>query len=186
VYEEPLEAFKADLEDQYEYASEEIDPAFPEPKGKPIATSIFFDSDHAHATETRRSISGLLVMVWSTPVSWMSKHQGAVATSTYSAEFCAMRLATDAAIAIWYMLCSLGIPVNEPTKLFGDNLGVIQKASMPEATLQKKHTAISFHRVKECVAAKIIEPHKIDGEDNLLTSSPSLLMVPHSNIMHGI
>ena len=97
-----------------------------------------------------------------------------------------MRLATDAAIAIWYMLCSLGIPVNEPTKLFGDNLGVIQKASMPEATLQKKHTAISFHRVKECVAAKIIEPHKIDGEDNLLTSSPSLLMVPHSNIMHGI
>ena len=64
------------------------------------------------------------------------------------------------------MLCSLGIPVNEPTKLFGDNLGVIQNVSMPEATLQKKHTVISFHRVRECLAAKIIEPHKIDCKDN--------------------
>ena len=78
-------------------------------------------------------------MVGSTPVSWMSKHQGAVATSTYIAEFCAMRLTTEEAIKTWCMLCSFGIPVNEPTKLFGDNIGVIQNASMPEATLQKKH-----------------------------------------------
>jgi hypothetical protein len=68
----------------------------------------------------------------------MSKRQGAVATLTYSAEFCAMRLDTEEAITISYMLRSLGIPVNEPTKLFGDNLGVIQNASMHEATLQKK------------------------------------------------
>ena len=87
-----LEEFKADFEDQYEYASEEIDLAFPEPKGKPIATSIIiFDSDHAYDTENRRSISGVLVVAGSTPVSWMSKCQRAVATSTYSAEFCAMR-----------------------------------------------------------------------------------------------
>jgi hypothetical protein len=158
VYEEPLKEFKADFEDQYKYAKEEIDPAFPEPKGKPIATSVFFDSDHAHDIETRRSISGILVVVGSTPVSWMSKRQGAIATSTYSAEFCAMRLATEEAIAIRYMLRSLGIQLDGPTKLFGDNMGVIQNASMPEATLQKKHTAISFHHVRECVAAKIIAP----------------------------
>ena len=69
-----------------------------------------------------------------------------------------MRLATEEAITIRYMLTSLGIPVTKPTKLFGDNLGVIQNASIPEATLQKKHTAISFHRVRECNAAKIIAP----------------------------
>ena len=141
-----LEEFKADFEDQYEYASEESDPGFPEPKEKPIGTSIFFDSDHAHDTETRRSISGVLVVVGSTPLSCMSKCQGAVATSTYSAEFCAMRLATEEAITIQHMLHSLGIPVSEPAKLFGDNLGVIQNASVPEATLQKKHTAISSVR----------------------------------------
>jgi len=50
VYEQPLEDFKADFEDQYQYATEELDPAFPEPKGTPIATTIFFDSDHVHDT----------------------------------------------------------------------------------------------------------------------------------------
>ena len=48
-------------------------------------------------------------MVGSTPATWM-----------ISAEFCAMRLATEEAITIWYMLCSLGIPVNEAEKLFGE------------------------------------------------------------------
>ena len=166
VYEQPLQEFKANFEDQYQYATKELNPAFPEPKGTLIATTIFFDSEHAHDTETRRSISGVLVVVGSMPVSWMSKHQGAVATSTYSAEFCAMCLATEEAITIHYMLRSLGIPVTEPTKMFGDNLGVIQNASMPEATLQKKHTAIFFHRVRECVAARVIAPYQIDGKDN--------------------
>ena len=147
VFEIPLEEFEADFEDQYRDAYEEIDPAFPVPKGKPLCTCIFFDSDHAHDTKTRRSITGVLVVVGSTPVSWMSKRQGAVATSSYGAEFCAMRTATEEAISIRYMLRSLGIPVTEPTKLFGDNLGVIQNASMPEASLVKKHVAIAFHCV---------------------------------------
>jgi hypothetical protein len=145
VFSEPLDEFVADFEDQYKDVCEEMDPAFPEPKGESLATSIFFDSDHAHDTKTRRSITGVLVVVGSTPVSWLSKQQGAVETSTYSAEFCAMRTATEEAIAIRYMLWSLGIPVDKPTKLFGDNLGVIQNASMPEANLHKKHVAISFH-----------------------------------------
>ena len=166
IYEQPLTEFKADFEDQYRYAKEEIDPGFPEPKGKPLATTIFVDSDHAHDTVTRRSITGILVVVGSTPVSWMSKRQGAVATSTYSAEFCAMRTAAEEAISIRYMLRSLGVPVVEPTKVFGDNLGVIQNASCQDAILQKKHVAIAFHRVWECVAAKIIAPYHIGGKDN--------------------
>ena len=166
VFEVPLEKFEADFEDQYKDAYEEIDPAVPIPKGKPLCTSIFFDSDHAHDKKTRKSITGVLVVVGSTPVSWMSKRQGAVATSSYGAEFCAMRTATEEAVSIRYTLRSLGIPVNEPTKLFGDNLGVIQNASMPEANLVKKHIAIAFHFVRECVAAKIIAPYKISGKDN--------------------
>jgi hypothetical protein len=166
VMAEPLEKFKADFEDQYKDAYEELDPAFPKPMGTPLSTSIFFDSDHAHDTKTRRSITGVLVVVGSTPVSWISKRQGAVATSTYSAEFCAMRTATEEAIAIRYKLRSLGIPVDKPTQMFGDNLGVIQNASMPEANLVKKHVAIAFHSVRECVAAGIIAPYHIDGKDN--------------------
>jgi len=95
-----LQEFKANFEDQYWYATKELDPAFLEPKGQPCMTTIFFDSDHAYDTATRRLITGVLVIVGSTPVSWMSKCQGTVASLTYSSGFCAMHTAAEEAISI--------------------------------------------------------------------------------------
>jgi len=87
-YEGPREELKADFVDQYRDVQEEIDPSPPKPIGTPLETTIFFDSDHAHDTKTRRSIMGISVVVGLTPVTWFSKRQGAVEASTYSAEFC--------------------------------------------------------------------------------------------------
>lgn len=157
---------RPDFADQYSYASEEIDSMFPEPLGPELATTIFFDSDHAHDKITGRSISGVIVMVGRTPVIWKSKRQGAVATSTYGAEFSAMRLATEEAHTIRYMLRSLGIRVEKPTRVYGDNLGVIQNATMPEGTLKKKHVALSYHFVREAVAVNVISAFKVLGKDN--------------------
>ena len=39
-----------------------------------------------------------------TPIIWKSRRQGAVQTSTYGAELCAMRMAVEEAITIRYML----------------------------------------------------------------------------------
>ena len=100
IFFEPLQEFKANFKDQSQYATKELDPAFLEPKGQPPMTTIFFNSNHAHDTATRRSITGVLVIVGSTPVSWMSKHQGTVATLTYRTELCAMCTAAEEAISI--------------------------------------------------------------------------------------
>ena len=54
-----------------------------------------------------------------------------------------------------------------PTKIFGDNLRIIQSAVNPGHNLNKKHVAISFHVVREAVAAGIIEPYWIKGENNM-------------------
>jgi len=67
----------------------------------------------------------------------------------------------EEAISIRYMLRSLGVPLLEPTKVFGDNLGVIQNASCQDAVLQKKHVAIAVHRVWECVSHIFTKP--VDG-----------------------
>ena len=123
-------------------------------------------ADHAHDKITGRSISGIIVMVGRTPVIWKSKRQGAIQTSTYGAEFSAMRLATEEAHTIRYMLRSLGIKVEKASRLYGDNLGVIQNATMPEGTLKKKHVALSYHFVREAVAVNVVEPFKIHGKDN--------------------
>ena len=65
-----------------------------------------------------------------------------------------------------YMLRCLGIPVQSPSYLLGDNLGVIQNANNPEADIKKKHVAISFHVVREAIAAGIIHPLWLQGEFN--------------------
>ena len=116
----------------------------------------------------------------------MSKHQGAIATSTYSTEFCAMRLAPEEAITIRCMLRSLGIPVTKPTKLFGDNTGVIQNASMPEATLQKKHTDIFFTEWENLLQLRSLHPMQSMVKIISPIFSPSKWMGLPSNTMLGI
>jgi hypothetical protein len=123
--------------------------------------SIFFDSDHAHDKVTGRSISGVVVLVGSTPIIWRSKRQGAAQTSMYGAEFSAMRLATEEAITVRYMLRALGVNVSSPSGILGDNIGVISNASTPDATLKKKNIALSYHAVRESVSAGIIKPKQV-------------------------
>jgi hypothetical protein len=164
---ETLDINFMDFSEQYLYANEEIDKRFPRPLGQELDVSVFFDSDHAHDKTTGRSISGVIVLVGSTPIIWKSKRQGAVQTSTYGAEFSAMRLATEEVITIRYMLRSLGIHVSKPCDISGDNAGVILNATVPEATLKKKHVALSYHSVRECVAAGIIHPSKVSSKNNI-------------------
>ena len=151
------ESFHPDFLDDYPDAREDLDPELPKSFGEELDSAIFFDADHSHDQVTRRSISGIIVMVGSTPVLVMSKRQGCIATSTYCAEFVAMRTAVEEAISIRYMLRCLGIPVTRPTNLYGDNKGSIQTANIPDAVLKKKHIAISYHYVREAVAHSLLD-----------------------------
>jgi len=47
------------------------------------------------------------------------------------------------------------------------NFSVIKNASDPDATLKKKHVAISFHVVCEVIASGIIAPFWLKGKFNL-------------------
>ena len=161
-----VKEFNPDFTSEYPDATEELDPALPKPLGKELETSIFFDADHAHDVTTRRSITGLIVMVGSTPVHWVSRRQGCIATSTYCSEFMAMRSAVEEAMALRYMLRCLGVPVTEPTNMFGDNMGSILSAASENADLKKKHVALSFHFVRESVAANIVKPIWLRSEHN--------------------
>jgi hypothetical protein len=105
-------------------------------------------------------------MIGRTPITWKSRRQGAIATSTYGAELSAMRLATEEAHTIRYMLRALGIKVTKPCYMYGDNLGVIQNATTPEGVLKKKHVVLSFHFVREAVAIGVIAPRKLGSPDN--------------------
>jgi hypothetical protein len=152
---------------KYAYAREALNPRFPEPLGKELDVSIFFDSDHAHDKVTGRLISGITVYVGSTPILWRSKRQGAIQTSMYGAEFSSMKSATEEAIMVRYMLRSLGIGIHKPSNILGDNAGVISCASTPESSLKKKHIALSYHFIRENLAIGAIRPQHIPDKNNI-------------------
>ena len=70
----------------------------------------------------------------------------------------AMCTAVEKIHALQNMLHCLGLQVNAPTKMFGNNMAIIQNASFPDADLKKKHVAISHHAVKEAVATGHVPP----------------------------
>ena len=88
-HETDYEALRPNFLQDYPDAREEVDPGFPKPFGTPLETTIVVDSNHAHDLKTRRSLTGIIVFVGSTPVTWICKRQSTVASSTYSAEFSA-------------------------------------------------------------------------------------------------
>jgi hypothetical protein len=159
--------YQEELSSAYPDAAEEIDRNVPDPLVDEMEITVFADTDHAHDKVTRRSITGIMILVGRTPVFYQSKRQGAIETSTYSSEFNGMRTATEETIAVRYMLRCLGVKVTHPTYLFGDNLGVVQNVTMKDSLLKKKHVAISYHKVRESAAAGIVHPMKIDTKDNI-------------------
>jgi hypothetical protein len=109
----------------------------------------------------------------------MSKRQGAIATSTCTAEMAAMKTAAEEAINIWYMLRALGVPVKHRTALCGDNMGSLISTDNPGLQCTKKHSQVAFHYVRKCNAAGIIEIFKVETAHNLSDQFTKALSGPH-------
>ena len=61
----------------------------------------------------------------------------------------------------------LGAPIGSDSFLFGDNRSAITSATLPHSTLTKHHNILTFHRVREAIAAKIMGFYWIQSAYNL-------------------
>jgi hypothetical protein len=80
--------------------------------------------------------------------------------------FAVARIAVDQIIDLRKILWCLGVPVNHKSYMFGDNQALIMNSSIPHSSLNKRHNALSYHRVREMIAAKILGYYWIDGKLN--------------------
>ena len=120
-------------------AKEHLPSNAPAPRGKPMQINLFVDSDHAGNVVTRRSYTGILIFLNMAPISWYSRRQNCVETSTFSSEFVAIKFATEMVIALRYKLRMIGIPIEGPTNTFCDNEAVYKNATHSDSTLKKKY-----------------------------------------------
>jgi hypothetical protein len=106
-------------------AEQEIPTDLPMSKGPKVRITVYVDADHAHDLVTRRSITGILMMLNNTPIRWVSKRQETLETSTYGLELVASRIATELILEVRFMLRSLGVAIDDPTLILEDNMSVV-------------------------------------------------------------
>ena len=155
-----------DFGNQYADFKEDIDPRLPEARLKELPITIYTDANHGHDQVTGKSITGLLVLVGSTPVYWQLKRQASVQTATFGAEFISLKRAVEEAITIRYYLKSMGVKVTKPSIIYGDNMSAIKNTIEPGSPLKKKYLALSYHFCREHYSAGVVNIRKINTKEN--------------------
>ena len=161
-----VETFEYDWENIYRPVSEGLPHDAPEPLGRYVTLSHYVDANLMHCLLTGRSVTGVLHFINQTPIDWFSKKQATVETATYGSEFIAARTCVEQAIDLRNTLRYLGVPIRGRSYMFGDNESVVNSSSKPHAKLHKRHNALSFHRVREAVAARLVSFNYLPGSSN--------------------
>ena len=55
----------------------------------------------------------------------MLKRQLTIETSVFSAEFMVMKHGVETLCGIWYKVCMMGVPLDGPSFVYGDNMSAI-------------------------------------------------------------
>ena len=132
----------------YGSSKEQIPDNLPSPKGKSVCTSTFVNANLMHDLTMGRSATGILHLLNQTPINYFLKHQGQVETATCGSEFVVARTATEQIMDLRYSLRALGVCLDGPSWMFGDNGSVVTSSTIPHSCLSKHWNALSYYCVR--------------------------------------
>eukprot|EP00833_Pecoramyces_ruminatium_P017559 jgi/Orpsp1_1/1191591/evm.model.d7180000087207.1 len=126
----------------------------------------YSDADYAGDKQDRKSTSGFIIFLGGAPISWISRKQNTVATSTAESEYVSTAECIKKILWLRNILYEL-INFNKPITIFTDNLA--SKISMENCDLNSKlkHIDIKYHFNKDYLEKKIIRLEYIDSNNML-------------------
>ena len=123
----------------------------------------YADSDYAGCTSSRKSTSGYVFLLAGGAVSWKSKKQTVVATSSCEAEYIASCVATKEAIWLSRLLADLQKQAKpKPITIRVDNNGAKDLALNATINERSKHIDVQYHFVRQCVHQGKIKLERCD------------------------
>jgi hypothetical protein len=157
-------------------ASEEISKDLPPEKHARVRMTVYVDADHAHDLSVRISITVILFMLNNMTIRCISKRQKTVETSAYGSELVDSRIAKELILKVRYILWSLGVALDCPALILGDNMSVVLNTTVPLSVLKKQYDAITYCGVREAIPARMMKFSKVDSEENVSDVSTNPLI----------
>ena len=125
------------------------------------------DADFANSIDDRRSIGGILVALWNSPIAWTSKIQPTVALSTTEAEYMALCKLTQELFYFRKLCKEMKLRIKEPITMMEDNNSCIKIAQNDEFHQRTKHIDIKYHFIREAIEKKIVQIKRVDSKENI-------------------
>ena len=87
-------------------------------------------------------------------INWNTKKQATIKGVVFGSKCLAIKQGVEALRGIRFKLRMMGVKIDGPTYVYGDNISVIHNTSNPKLVLKKKSNSICYHFVRESVAMK--------------------------------
>ena len=134
-----------------------------------------WDPKESSHEDTARSRHGYIIMYKGCPINWKSQLQTEIALSSTESEYTGLSYALREVIPLMEMLKEMkqygfNIKSTKPKvhcKVFEDNSGAIEIASVHKYRPRTKHLNIKLHHFRDYVARGEITIHKIESENQL-------------------
>ena len=133
----------------YSDAKEAIPSNAEEVRGLGFKINANVDFNHAGDKTTRRSRTGYIAGLNSSPIYFCTKQQGGIETSTFGSELIATKQYCEYIRGLRYKLRMMRIYIDGPAYILGDNKSVLINSSVPTSVLRKTSNSIAFHFVCE-------------------------------------
>ncbi|KAI0995304.1 hypothetical protein K3495_g12878, partial [Podosphaera aphanis] len=116
--------------------------------------AVYSDADWAGDKADRKSTSGYVVMFYGGPISWGSKKQRSVATSSCESEYLALAMCAKQGQWIAQICRDLGVghyigKYPNCVQMFGDNQGSLALVKNPQLHERSKHIDICYHFIRD-------------------------------------
>ena len=132
-----------------------------------LTLKAYSDSDWASYPDSRRSITGYVMLLGNSPISWKSKKQATVSQSSSEAEYRAMVAAAAEITWLVRLLQDFAIDDLQPVKLLRDNQSAIHIGKNPVMHERTKYIELDCHFTREKVMEGLIELSYLPTEDQI-------------------